>query len=556
MKMVLPRWIKANKAIFVNAGSLIGTWGVTSGLGFVYWWLAAREFAPQEVGIGSASISAMTLLGTICMMGLGTLLITELPRQPEQASSLISTALIVVCMVGGCAGGLFALLAPVLSASFSPLRASISTIILFAIGVSLTSVTLVLDQAMIGLLQGGVQLWRNLLFALGKLVVLFLVSRWLSQTEGMDIYNAWTMGNVFSLGSLAGFVAVKKRLRGKRYLPQLTLLRKLGGAALQHHLLNLTLAAPSLLLPVIVTVILSAQANAWFYVAWMVANFVFVVPGALTMVLHAVNSAQQATLRQRARLTLSLAFAISTVAICMLFFGAKQVLNFFGSSYAAEAALTLQILAIGALPLVIKNHYISICRIYDRITQALVGMILGGLLELGAGVLGAHFTGLAGLSLGWVGAMIIESIFMLPTIYKAVFSKQPSEQVDTDVEPLWLMDTALLPAVGRGYTGAEPVWLMNSALQPAIGGNYAEAKPVWLIETMRLPAVKLSSQQPVNRIAKKVKLESLPPYFYQSPRDRISTADPWTEDNIVKKMHKDSTSLEAQDDKDTSSAAK
>ena len=91
MKKRLLQWFTANKAIFLNTGSLIGTWGVTSGLGFVYWWLAAREFSPQDVGIGSASISAMTLIGTFCLMGLGTLLITELPRQPERAGSLIST---------------------------------------------------------------------------------------------------------------------------------------------------------------------------------------------------------------------------------------------------------------------------------------------------------------------------------------------------------------------------------------------------------------------------------------------------------------------------------
>ena len=98
MKTALFRWIANNKAIFLNAGSLIGTWGVTSGLGFVYWWLAARVFVPQEVGIGSAAISVMTLLGTICMMGLGTLLITELPRQRENAGSLLSTSLIVVAV--------------------------------------------------------------------------------------------------------------------------------------------------------------------------------------------------------------------------------------------------------------------------------------------------------------------------------------------------------------------------------------------------------------------------------------------------------------------------
>src|SRR5258708_39246710 len=127
---------------------------------------------------------------------------------------------------------------------------------------------------------------------------------------------------------------------------------------------------------------------------------------------------------------------------------------------------------------------------------------------------------------------------MFPIIYKAVFSKQPSKQQDTGPEPIWLMDTALLPAMGSGYTGAEPFWLMNTALQPAIGGKYPEVKPAWLIETTRLPAVKLPAQQAVNRIAKKVKLESLQPYSYQSPRDRVPTTDPWIAQRIAKKMHR------------------
>jgi len=223
--------------------------------------------------------------------------------------------------------------------------------------------------------------------------------------------------------------------------------------------------------------------------------------------------------------------------------GAKQMLSFFGSSYATEATWTLQILVIGGLPLIIKSHYISICRIYDRITQALVGMIPGGLLELGGAALGAHTAGLVGLSLGWIGAMAIESIFMFPTIYKAVFSKQPSEQQFKDEEPLWLMDTALLPAMGSGYTGTEPFWLMNTALQPAIGQKYSEAKPVWFLETTRLPAVKLPAQQATNRRVKKVKLESLQPHSYQSMKDRLPTTDPWTEDGIMNKIYDDSTIL-------------
>jgi O-antigen/teichoic acid export membrane protein len=463
------QWIQANYDILLNTGSLLGSTVITSGLGFAYWWLAARDFSPQDVGIGSASISAMMLIGTMCMMGLGTLLITELPRRPEQAASLISTALVVVSVIGGCVGCGFALVAPSMSASFLPLRTNISTVLLFALGVSLTSATLVLDQAVIGLLKGEIQLWRNGLFALGKFVVLFFVSRWFSQTAGMGIYGAWAVGNLISLIVLARFVSTKKQEHGKGYLPQWTLLRKLGGVALQHHLLNLVLSAPVLILPVMVAVMLSAQANAWFYIAWMVANFVFMVPGALTMVLHAVNSAQQATLKQRVRMTLSLAFAVSLVGICVIVLAANQLLSLFGSAYAAEAHWTLQILAIAVLPIIIKNHYMSICRIYDRITQALIAMIPSSLLELGIAALGAHIGGLVGLSVGWVIAMFIESIFMLPTIYTTIFSAQSSNLQQTEMEPIWLMDTVLMPSMmGGGYTGVEPIWLTDTVLLPLV----------------------------------------------------------------------------------------
>src|SRR5438270_13344190 len=93
---ILLQWVKANSVILLNAGSLIGTTAVTSALGFAYWWLAARQFSPEAVGLASAAISAMTLLGTFGMLGLGTLLVAELPHQHGKKVSLISAALVLV----------------------------------------------------------------------------------------------------------------------------------------------------------------------------------------------------------------------------------------------------------------------------------------------------------------------------------------------------------------------------------------------------------------------------------------------------------------------------
>src|SRR2546430_3180091 len=196
--MLLP-WLRANRVMLINSGSLFSTTIVTSLLGFVYWWVATRRFTPETVGMASASVSTMTLLGSFCIVGLGTLLITELPRQPGCVITLTSTALVVVGAVGGCTGLLFALVAPVISSEFAPLRASSADSVIFAAGVSLTSITLVFDQALIGLLRGGLQLTRNTLFAIIKLVALLLVGFLLSNATGITIYATWAVGSILSL---------------------------------------------------------------------------------------------------------------------------------------------------------------------------------------------------------------------------------------------------------------------------------------------------------------------------------------------------------------------
>jgi O-antigen/teichoic acid export membrane protein len=391
--------------------------------------LAARLFSPEAVGLASAAISAMTLLATISLLGLGSLLIGELPRQPGKERSLVSTAMLFVGGVGGLAGIVFVMLTPLVSKDLQTLKASPEGIAIFASGVSLTAVTLVLDQALIGLLRSEVQLWRNTLFAATKLMALLAAGLYLAQQMGLTIYATWAIGNVFSLMALFVFALVKGRWSLKACLPQLGLLRRLRYAALQHHILNLTILAPLQMLPVLVTIMLSARVNAWFYVSFMLAFFVSAVLYALTNVLYAMNAAEPSRLAQQIRLTLSLSFATCILANCLLFFGARQILSLFGPAYAEQAAWSLRILGLGAFPVIIKDHYVAICRIHNRMAYAIKPIAIGALLELGGAALGARLGNLVGLSLGWVLAMTIEAVYLSPTVYRATHSPQKSNLV-------------------------------------------------------------------------------------------------------------------------------
>jgi O-antigen/teichoic acid export membrane protein len=429
-------WLKTNSVLLLNSLSLVGTTVVTATLGFVYWWVAGNQFSPAAMGLGSAEISVMTLLGTICMLGLGTLLISEMPRYKGEELSLISAALITVGGVGWVIGVLFALIVPSILTSFQSLRASVMDVILFACGVSLTVVSLVFDQALIGLLRGELQLWRNSIFALVKLIALVLAGMWLAQKTGMTIYETWAFGNLVSLALMLGYTFLRLKDANRSYRPYWGLLRKMRSAAIQHHVLNLTLQAPALTLPVLVTVLLSTTANAWFYVSWMLAAWGSLLPTVLATVLFATNATKSEILVQKARTTLSLSFGYSVIVTIVILLGTSQILDVFGRTYAEHASWCLRILVLAVFPRTIRDHYVAICRIRGQVRLALFRIIVGGLLELGLATLGAQVSGLLGLSLGFLIALCVEATLCVNKVYATIFysDNQTKMPIDTPTQ--------------------------------------------------------------------------------------------------------------------------
>jgi O-antigen/teichoic acid export membrane protein len=415
----------AKRAILVNAGSLVGTTAVTAGLGFVYWLVAARVFSPVAVGLASASISAMSLLGFVGMLGLGSLLMGELPRQPDRSSPLITGAVVVSGVAGGLLGLAFAIIASSVSAQFHPLGQSPSMVALFAFGVALTSASLVLDQALIGLLFGGLQFARNAFFSVAKLAALALLSVWATDQFGIGIYATWAIGNLLALVMVAA-VGTSQGWWRLNTLPRRDVFHGLRRAAAGHHALNLALQFPVLALPIVVTAILSATFNAYFYVAWMVAiSFVWVAPFALSVVLYTVGSKNPATVTRAARFTTGLSLLLGLVGAGAIQLLANPVLRVFGATYATHAGPSLRIMVLAVFPLIIKDHYVSICRIEGRPAQGATLVSAGALLEVIGAAVGAHQGGLVGLSLGWVAMICVEAVVMAPTVLRVLAPARP-----------------------------------------------------------------------------------------------------------------------------------
>jgi O-antigen/teichoic acid export membrane protein len=402
--------------VLKNAGSLLATTGVTSVMGFAFWAVAARMFSQRVVGYGSATLSAVMLLGTVGMFGLGTVLIAELPRRTRRGG-LVAAALLTSGL-GSLALGLgFAAVASSLNSRFALIAGTPVRALLVAVSVVLTAVSLVFDQATIGVFRGEMQLLRNFVFSLVKLLLLPVTAIVLHDQFGAGITVSYTAGLALSLA----VAAIQLRRTGATVLcrPDWGVLRGLGRTALAHNWLNLALAVPFSLIPVLVTIIISPSANAAFYVAWLLSSFVYLIPLHLSTVLFAVASADPRVIAGKLRFSIGISVLVGLPASIALALGARLALRLFGPSYVPVATLPLILLSLGYLPSIPKAHYIAVCRAMGKVSRAAAVLTAFAVMEVAAAALGGFLHGLNGLSFALLVVWIVEGIVTTPAVMKA-----------------------------------------------------------------------------------------------------------------------------------------
>jgi O-antigen/teichoic acid export membrane protein len=397
-----------------NAAALYGATIITSLLGFIYWFVAARLVPAQAVGIASAVQSAAQFLGYFCVIGLNTLVISELSAKKGDARSLMLTAaasvgIVALVVSAAVAIGLQSLSSAIREGVHGPLG-----LLVFALLGSLTTVLLVLDDACIGLLRGDLQLKRNAVFAVSKLALLpLLIWAWASQS-GIELVVAWLAGLAISCVTLT--VQLVKVTRGQPSRLEFRRLLEKRQLMIGHHWLNLSIQSPRLILPVLVIVILGPKANAAFTAAFLVVSFVNVIPSQLSTVLFALAPGDEAALRHQVRKTMRICRLLSLLSAVLFFLLAGFILRVFGHDY-VRATTALIIVGLTTYPQSIKAHYVAIARVRGWMQVAAFRTTVGALLEIGLAAAGAHVHGLTGLAVGYLAATLTETVLFSPLVF-------------------------------------------------------------------------------------------------------------------------------------------
>jgi O-antigen/teichoic acid export membrane protein len=343
---------------------VVMTTSVTSLLGFVYWLVAAQTLEPAAVGLAATTLSAMTLASFASNLGANSALLQLLPPVAARVRSELLAAILSLGIVAGAAGGVLAVAFLALDdgTRLDPAQSG-----LLVVGVMAQTAQICLGHSWLALRRGGVMLAFESAFAVGKLAALPLVAPFGTTGLLLGWVGSSVVVCVVSLVLLRVLEQVSFALANVRQR-----LREARSVLAGNHLVNIGGMAPVYLLPVIVAARLGQAEAAYFYAAWQIGSFFYVVASSSASALQAEGARDPAALMAHMRR--------ATVVSCLvlvplgLFVAAigHPLLSFYGPGY-ERAYLLLVCMALAAQPDVVTNLYSAVLRSTRRF-RACIGL--------------------------------------------------------------------------------------------------------------------------------------------------------------------------------------
>jgi len=391
------------------------------GLGFIFWLMAAHAAPQADVGFAAAVVSAMMLCTQFAQLGVGSAFISLLPSERRPPAHLLDIALTLTVVGSALVATAFLLVARAWLPELGRVSATPTWTAAFLAMCVFGTIGIVLDQVNVGFGRGAQVVIRTAAFGGITLLPLAVMLAVGVSMNAMQLAACWVAAG--AAATAVGLLQLRKTVpiesvsadephvvqRSYSYRPRWE--RALGGrmmtVGLANHLLTLCERAPGLILPIVVTELLSAEATAVWYVVWMCAWVVFTAPISVGIAQFAEASRrpEAAAAATRTALRASLLYAgAGAVLVAAL---AHPVLHLLGPQYADQGTTPLRLLLLGVLPLAVVSAYYAQCRASGRLAEAIGLAAVAGLGAVALPAMAGTQYGLAGMAVAWVAVLTI-----------------------------------------------------------------------------------------------------------------------------------------------------
>jgi len=382
-----------------NAYSLVGATLATSGLGVVFWIVAARSYSTAEVGTDAALISAMVFLSRLAQLNLASGFNRFVPTAGRATRRLVlvgyvaSIALAVVASIVFVGG--IGFWAPKLSMlTHDHWRAA-----WFVVATVIWTIFVLQDSVLTGLGEAPWVLMENAAYGIIKLAVLVGVAVFVPH---VGLFVAWTVPLVLFVVPINRLIFVRFIPARREHPSEDVSPRAVGRYVSVDFVASMMLAATSGLMPLLVLASMGARASAYVFLSWTIAYTVHFLSENVGMSLitegsrdpdHLIDYARQALVHSL-RIVVPLSLAIAA--------GAPLVLRAFGSDYAAHATHLLQLLTISAIPNAVVVTYLSVARVRRRMAMVVVVTAVQSVAIVVLAIVLLHSVGLDGVGFAWL----------------------------------------------------------------------------------------------------------------------------------------------------------
>lgn len=401
MNLWIPRNCKELKQhlsdpLFKNAYFLMFSSVTSAGSGFFFWLFATRFYSTAEVGLASAIIAAMGLLGMISMLGFDISLVRFLPEQEDKAE-LINSCLTISFIFSFALTMIFIAGIELWSPSLIIIKENKLLLLLFVVFTVIVPLH--------GLQSSGVFVgFRKTEYSFFQTIAIFLrlaIVPCLVSFGALGIYASYglTLILAFGLG-----IYLTSKIFSYKLIPtvKIDVVNDIFHFSFGNYFARIFEMLPTFILPIMVINILGAEMNAYFYIAWQISMLLLAVPRWTSTSLLAEGSYNRENLRRDTKKAAKFIFLLLGVAILGIFLFGKYLLWVFGEEYAKNSFEVLSILVLGSIPFAFNSLYATTKRVQKEIKPVI--FVYGGIAMIT--IVGSYLLmqsmGIIGVGIAWV----------------------------------------------------------------------------------------------------------------------------------------------------------
>ncbi len=345
--------------------ALVLSSALSSGVGLLYWVLAARLFAPAVVGVNATLVSTLTLLGSAAQLNLGSALLRFVPVAGRRARVLVASCYAVGIGMACLTGLVFGLGARWWAPDLLGPVGQTGLVVFFTLATPVWSLFVMQDYVLTAIKKATVVPLENLVFAVLKIGL--LIGGGLLAAYGA-IAGSWTLATAVIVVAITVYLlrAVRRHGEAGTAVAVPVGARTVAGFVAADWAGTLCTLSVNFGLPLLVLARLGAEPAATYNVAWQVAFALYLVSNGMgqSMVAHASGHLDGLAAARRTMITKSLTLVLPAAVVLVP--GSYLVLWIFGQHYADTGATFLSLAAVSAVPNVLNIATVNAARVRGR----------------------------------------------------------------------------------------------------------------------------------------------------------------------------------------------